>query len=249
VDTRAYFTAASIVIAVPTGIKVFSWLGTAYGGSIQLTAPMLFAIGFVGLFTIGGLTGVVLANASIDVALHDTYYVVAHFHYVLSIGAVFSIYAGVYYWTPKLLGVTFDDRLAAQHFWAIFIGVNTTFLPQHFSGLQGIPRRIPDYPDAFYGWNYISSIGSFISVGATVTFLFVVYRAIASRSPVTANSWAIPWYFNEESQDEDSTTHSPTLDWTVPAPTPIHAYNILPLQSLLVLFIYYNPHPKKSFFV
>ena len=146
-------------------------------------------------------------------------------------GAVFSIYAGVYYWTPKLLGVTFDDRLAAQHFWSMFTGVNVTFLPQHFSGLQGMPRRIPDYPDAFYGWNYISSMGSFISVGATVTFLVVVYRAIASRVPVTANTWGVAWYFNEESQDEDSTTQSPTLEWAVPAPTPMHAYNMLPIQS------------------
>lgn len=231
VDSRAYFTSASMVIAVPTGIKVFSWLGTAYGGSLRLNASMLFALGFVGLFTIGGLTGVVLANASMDVALHDTYYVVAHFHYVLSMGALFSIFAGLYYWTPKILGVTFDERLAAQHFWSLLIGVNTTFLPQHFSGLQGMPRRIPDYPDSFYGWNYISSMGSFISTGATLTFLVVVYKAVTNRVPAPFNSIGSPEYFTDSSSFISNSINFPTIEWVTPNPTPMHSYSMAPVQS------------------
>lgn len=231
VDSRAYFTSASMVIAVPTGIKVFSWLGTAYGGSLRLNAAMLFAMGFVGLFTIGGLTGVVLANASMDVALHDTYYVVAHFHYVLSMGAIFSIYAGLYYWAPKLTGVEVDDRLAAVHFWSMLIGVNVTFMPQHFSGLQGMPRRIPDYPDSFYGWNYVSSMGSFISTGATATFLVVVYRALTSRAPVAANAWGYPAYFTDLASYQTTTLAYPTVEFVLPNPTPMHAFQMMPIQS------------------
>jgi len=231
VDTRAYFTAASMIIAVPTGIKVFSWLATAFGGSLRLTAPMLFALGFIGLFTIGGLTGVVLANASMDVAMHDTYYVVAHFHYVLSMGAVFSIFAGFYYWSPKFFGLAYDERLASAHFWTLFIGVNTTFMPQHFLGLQGMPRRIPDYPDAYAGWNYVSSVGSFISVGATVLFLYTVYDMLVSDRKVADNAWAVPAFFVDNKSFVTNTSHSTTLEWCTPSPTPLHAFNMIPVQS------------------
>lgn len=231
VDTRRYFTAASMIIAVPTGIKVFSWLATCYGGTVRFTAPMLFSLGFVALFTIGGLTGVVLANASMDVAMHDTYYVVAHFHYVLSMGAVFSIYAGFYYWAPKILGKMYNETYAQVHFWTLFIGVNTTFMPQHFLGLAGMPRRIADYPDAFEGWNYVSSVGSLISVVATAVFLFVIYDMLASDRVAVANPWALPQFFSSTPVFLANTPSSTTLEWALPSPTPYHAYNMMPVQS------------------
>lgn len=234
VDTRAYFTAATMIIAVPTGIKIFSWLATLYGGSVRVTTPMLFALGFLALFTIGGLTGVILANASLDVALHDTYYVVAHFHYVLSMGAVFALFAAFYFWTPKILGRTFNENLGRIHFWSLFVGVNLTFFPQHFLGLAGIPRRIPDYPDAFYGWNLISSFGSMISVISTGLFVYIIYDILANGKPVDNNPWQVPSYFQSTPVfwTESSGTGANSLEWSLASPIPLHAYNSLPVQSL-----------------
>jgi cytochrome c oxidase subunit 1 len=231
VDTRAYFTAASMIIAVPTGIKVFSWLATCYGGSVRYSTPMLFALGFVALFTIGGLTGVVLANASMDIAMHDTYYVVAHFHYVLSMGAVFSIYAGFYYWAPKITGKMYSETLGQVHFWTLFVGVNTTFFPQHFLGLAGMPRRIPDYADAFEGWNYISSVGSIISVVATAIFLYVVYDMLVNQPVAAANPWAMPQFFTSTQEYSNGSQVATSLEWSVASPTPYHAFEMLPTQS------------------
>ena len=213
VDTRAYFTAATMVIAVPTGIKIFSWIATMWGGSIEFKTPMLWAIGFLFLFTIGGVTGVVLANAGVDFALHNTYYVVAHFHYVLSLGAVFSLFAGFYYWIGKMSGKQYNETLGKIHFWTTFIGVNLTFFPMHFLGLAGMPRRISDYPDAFAGWNMVASIGSFISAASTLLFIYIVFDTLLRGKRVGANYWG---------------PGATTLEWTVSSPPPFHSYEEIP---------------------
>ena len=212
-DTKAYFLAATMIIAVPTGIKVFSWIATMWGGSISFKTPMLWAIGFIFLFTLAGVTGVVIANAGVDTALHDTYYVVAHFHYVVSLGAVFAIVAGFYYLFSKMSGYAYSEFFGKLHSWLTFIGVNLIFFPQHFLGLAGMPRRYADYPDAFAGWNYISSIGSYISVVGLVVFLINLLYAFAKKRKAQQNPWG-----------EGATT----LEWTVSSPPPFHTFEELP---------------------
>ena len=189
VDTRAYFTSATMIIAVPTGIKIFSWIATMFGGSIVLNTPMLFANGFIFLFTFGGLTGIVLSNSGIDIALHDTYYVVAHFHYVLSMGAVFAIFAGWYYWISKIWGLNYNETYGKVHFWTTFIGVNLCFFPMHFLGLAGMPRRVPDFPDSYNAWNNIASLGSCITMISSAFFVYVVYITLVSNQRVSFNPW------------------------------------------------------------
>ncbi|MFO1172645.1 MAG: cytochrome c oxidase subunit I [Hyphomicrobiaceae bacterium] len=216
VNAQAYFVAATMVIAVPTGVKIFSWIATMWGGSIEFKPPMIWAIGFIFLFTVGGVTGVVLANAGMDRAVHDTYYVVAHFHYVLSLGAVFAIFAGFYYWFPKMSGYTYSHALANLHFWLMFIGANLTFFPQHFLGLAGMPRRYADYPDAYAGWNYVSSIGSYISVVGVAVFLLCIAMAFARKQKAGDNPWGVG---------------ATTLEWTLPSPPAFHSFEKLPRIS------------------
>ena len=214
INLRAYFVAATMVIAVPTGVKIFSWIATMWGGSISFKTPMLWAIGFIFLFTVGGVTGVVLANAGIDYSLHDTYYVVAHFHYVLSLGAVFAIFAGFYYWFEKIFGVKYREWAGALHFWITFIGVNLIFFPQHFLGLQGMPRRYVDYPEAYTYWNYVSSVGYAITAVGVLVFLLILLEAAIMRRKAEANPWG-----------EGATT----LEWTLPSPPPFHQFNEPPV--------------------
>jgi cytochrome c oxidase subunit I len=212
-NTQRYFVFATMVIAVPTGVKIFSWIATMWGGSISLRTPMIWAIGFIFLFTVGGVTGVVLANAGVDRALHETYYVVAHFHYTMSLGAVFSIFVGFYYWFPKMTGYMYNEKLGNLHFWLLFVGVNLTFFPQHFLGLAGMPRRYIDYPDAYSLWNFWSSIGAYMAGLGTLVFLYLVYEAFSAKRVAGDNPWGVG---------------ATTLEWTLPSPPPFHQYETLP---------------------
>ncbi|MGF1658730.1 MAG: cytochrome c oxidase subunit I [Rubrimonas sp.] len=216
-DAQAYFMLATMVIAVPTGVKVFSWIATMWGGSIEFKTPMLWALGFIFLFTIGGVTGIVLSQAGVDRAYHDTYYVVAHFHYVMSLGAVFCIFAGIYYWIGKMSGRQYPEWAGRVHFWTMFIGANITFFPQHFLGRAGMPRRYIDYPEAFALWNYVSSIGAFISIGSFVFFLWIVWHTLTrGERIVEPNYWG---------------GGADTLEWTLSNPPPEHTFETLPTQA------------------
>lgn len=231
VNTRAYFTSATMVIAVPTGIKIFSWIATVYGGSVRLTAAMHYALGFLFLFTIGGLTGVMLSNGSLNTAFHDTYYVVAHFHYVLSMGALFGILTGYYHWSPRILGFKFNERLAIAHFWVLFIGVNLVFMPQHFLGLNGMPRRIPDYPDAFAGWNYVSSFGSLLSIVALFMFLYIMYDQLVSGRKEEAWNGTLASY-SESNLNLMDNARASSVEYLLDTPPANHSFNSPALQSI-----------------
>lgn len=213
VNLKMYFTAATMVIAVPTGIKIFSWIATMWGGSLSFKTPMMWSLGFIFMFTVGGVTGVLLANGGVDTSLHDTYYVVAHFHYVLSLGAVFSLFAGFYYWFPKMSGRMYNEALGQIHFWVFFIGVNVLFFPQHFLGQQGMPRRYPDYAEAYAFWHLISSYGyAIMGVGMLFFFANILYSLFAGKKAAD-NPWG-----------EGATT----LEWTLSSPPPFHQFNELP---------------------
>jgi len=213
VNTKMYFTAATMIIAVPTGVKIFSWIATMWGGSLSFETPMLWAIGFIFLFTVGGVTGVVLANGGVDNYMHDTYYVVAHFHYVLSLGAVFAIFAGWYYWFGKMTGKMYNEFLGKLHFFVMFIGVNLIFFPQHFLGLDGMPRRIPDYTPAFAEWNWVSTVGYMVMAAGMVVFFVNMIWSLVAGKKAPDNYWG-----------EGATT----LEWTLSSPPPYHQFETLP---------------------
>jgi cytochrome c oxidase subunit 1 len=212
-QAQAYFQFASMVIAVPTGIKIFSWIATMWGGSIRFTAAMLWAVGFIFVFTVGGVTGVVVASAAVDRYMHDTYYVVAHFHYVLSLGAVFGMFGGIYYWFPKMSGYVMPEWIGKTHFWISFVGANVLFFPQHFLGLAGMPRRYADYPDALAGWNLVSSVGAYIFAIGLLVFIGGVSYAFVRKERAAGNPWG-----------EGATT----LEWSLSSPPPFHQFTRLP---------------------
>ena len=214
VNTKMYFTAATMIIAVPTGIKIFSWIATMWGGSISFKTPMVWAIGFIFMFTVGGVTGVILSNAGVDTYFHDTYYVVAHFHYVLSLGAVFAIFAGFYYWFGKMTGKPYNEFLGQLHFWLFFVGVNVMFFPMHFLGNDGMPRRIPDYPEQFAYYNQIASYGYLLMAAGMLVFFVNMAVSLASKKRVAGNYWG-----------EGATT----LEWTLSSPPPFHQFETLPV--------------------
>ncbi len=217
-NAQAYFMLATMVIAVPTGIKVFSWIATMWGGSIEFKTPMLWAFGFLFLFTVGGVTGIILSQAAVDRAYHDTYYVVAHFHYVMSLGAVFGIFAGIYYWFGKMSGRQYPEWAGKLHFWMMFIGANITFFPQHFLGRQGMPRRYIDYPEQFALWNYVSSWGAFLSGASLLFFLWIVWYTLTRGEKVTEPAYWGP--------------HAETLEWTLSNPPPEHTFETLPTRDM-----------------
>jgi cytochrome c oxidase subunit I len=214
VNTKMYFTAATMVIAVPTGVKIFSWIATMWGGSLEFKSPMVWAIGMIFLFTVGGVTGVYLANGGVDDVVHDTYFVVAHFHYVLSMGAVFSLFAAFYYWFPKMSGRMHSELLAHLHFWVFFVGVNVIFFPMHFLGLNGMPRRYPDYPEAYTYWNEIATVGYMIMAASMILFFVNILYAFLAGKKAPANPWG---------------PGATTLEWTLSSPPPFHQFETLPV--------------------
>lgn len=213
VKVNAYFTTATLLVAVPTGVKVFSWMATMWGGSLVFATPMLWALGFIFVFTVGGVTGVVLANGGVDVVLHDTYYVVAHFHYVLSLASLFGVFGGFYYWLGKIWGRLYPEWLGKLHFALTFIGVNLVFFPMHFMGIAGMPRRVPDYPDAFAGWNYVTSIGAIITLLAIVVFFIMLIWTLVWGKKAPANPWGMG---------------ADTFEWSLSSPPPFHSFDTLP---------------------
>lgn len=220
VDSKAYFTAATLTIAIPTGIKIFSWLATLFNGKISFELPIYYAISFLFLFTIGGLSGVLLANGSLDISYHDTYFVVGHFHYVLSMGVLFALLAGYYYWSPLMLGLTYNKTISLIQFWTLFIGVNLTFLPMHWLGLSGMARRIGDYPEDYGNLNFICSIGSFISFISLLLFIFVIYKQLKDK--LSFKNWNINYYFSKNCSNN-------TIEFALKFPPAFHPFTETPI--------------------